>query len=398
MRARLWAYPWDILDEGPAAVMERVADAGFDEVSVAMLYHGGMLLLPHNPRRKVYFPEGGVTYFVPDRERYLDDAPGIEPQGGKALRPVASRLTQEGDPLSRICQAAAARGLATVAWVVCLHNSRLGLEDPTVTLENAFGDHYPYALCPSKRRVGVFLERLVADLSSRYELAGIELEALYHQSYPHQWSHPKEGAHRTTLDGHLLSLCFCTDCMAAATARGVNADAVRMSVCSLLHSGLGGSATGPCAEAATFTTKELDALIPEVSAYLATRTDVVTALLEKLCAASQVAIHGIIGSGLLGREHWSGIALHNWAAKCHSLTVNCYQPGSYASVKEEIAQARRQVGESSLYVGLQATWPHVDAASKLSNRVRAASAAQANGIAIYNYGLMPLRHIDWVKS
>ncbi len=388
MKARLWAYPWDILDEGPDTVMERVANAGFDEVSVAMLYHGGMLLLPHNPRRKVYFPEDGVVYFVPDSECYR----------GTSLRPIRSELTKDGDPLSQICRAAASCGLGTVAWVVCLHNGRLGLENPGVALENAFGDRYPYALCPSQPQVSTFLEGVVADLSRRYPLAGIELEALYHQNYPHDWSHPKEGSHRTALDADLLSLCFCRACLSAAAEHGVQGDSVRRAVRSVLQDRFGRDTGAVPARGAECPPDQLDTLIPDGTAYLDVRTHVVTALLKRLTAASQVPIHGIVGSGLLGRERWSGLALHEWAAVCESLTVNCYQREPHTSVEEEITEARRRVGRSALHIGLQATWPHVNAASQLSRRIATARTAQADGVAIYNYGLMPLHHIHWVKD
>lgn len=385
MRARLWAYPWDLLDEGLDAALKRVADAGIAEVSVAVLYHGGMLLLPHNPRRKVYFPEDGVAYYAPDDRFY----------GGTALKPTQSTLTKDCDPLDQICRAAASCDLETVAWVVCLHNGRLGLENPSLTLENAFGDHYPYALCPSQPDVGAFLEGVVADLSRRYPLAKIEVEALYHQRYPHDWSHPKEGTNRTQIAADLLSLCFCRACLKAGQEAGVDGAAVRQAVRSILEDQLRGE-TGSAADLST--PDQIEDLGPEGAAYIATRTRSVTNLLERLTTASEVGIHGIVGSGLLGREQWSGLALDEWATRCEGLTINCYQPGSRPSVDEEILEAGARAGESALYIGLQATWPHVTAAAQLEQRVTAARTAGADGVAIYNYGLMPLSHLAWVKG
>ena len=44
---------------------------------------------------------------------------------------------------------AASRQVAANAWMVLLHNSRLGALHPRSTVRNAFGDRYIYSLCPS---------------------------------------------------------------------------------------------------------------------------------------------------------------------------------------------------------------------------------------------------------
>jgi hypothetical protein len=387
MKARLWAYPWDIIDEDPDAVMERVADAGFDEVSVAVLYHGGMLLLPHNPRRRVYFPEDGVVYFVPDSLRYQ----------GSSLQPVVSELTRSSDVLAEICAAAASHGLTTVAWVVTLHNARFGLQYPELTLENAFGDRYPYALCPSQPQVGAFFQALVADLS-RYPLGAVELEALYHQSYPHAWSHAKEGACRTWAHAHLLSLCFCPACVAQAAGQGVDGDEVSRHVRRALDDGLREGTVRGAAKDDVESVDELGSLVPGVAGYIAARTQAVTALLDRVCAASGVPVYGMIGSGLLGNEWRAGIALPDWAARCDGLTVNCYQRRWFGTVEEEAAEARRRINGPALYIGLQATWPQVNTASDLRRRIAEVRKVPADGVAIYNYGLMPSWHLEWAKS
>ena len=61
----IWIYPWDVLDAGAETVVGELADWGFSALSVAVTYHAGRLLLPHNPRRTVYFLEDGAAYFEP---------------------------------------------------------------------------------------------------------------------------------------------------------------------------------------------------------------------------------------------------------------------------------------------------------------------------------------------
>lgn len=142
----------------------------------------------------------------------------------------------------------------------------------------------------------------------------------------------------------------------------------------------------------------LEILIPGAAAYLGMRVHSVTTLLDQVKAASSVPLHGIIGSGLVDRPWQSGIALEEWGTRCDGLTVNCYEAGPPASVEREVARMRRYTEQSSLYIGLQATQPHINTPSELSQRVEAAHRGGAKGIAIYNYGLMPLSRLGWVKN
>ena len=63
----MYVHPWDVADEGPDSVLERITSTGIRVVNLATSYHSGRYLLQHNPkRRKVYFAEEGVVYFKPD--------------------------------------------------------------------------------------------------------------------------------------------------------------------------------------------------------------------------------------------------------------------------------------------------------------------------------------------
>lgn len=69
MEFALWAYPWDLLDEGVESVAERFADIGVDEINLATNYHSVQPFLPHNPERKTFFAHAS-SYFHPDEDRY----------------------------------------------------------------------------------------------------------------------------------------------------------------------------------------------------------------------------------------------------------------------------------------------------------------------------------------
>src|SRR5437773_4023055 len=106
MYSAIWAYPWDLLDEGVDTVLGRIADAGLNGISVAAAYHSIRALCPHNPRRAVYHGEGGVVYFRPDPCHFQD----------AVLKPAVSELCSDSDPLAMICESAQNRGIPVHAW------------------------------------------------------------------------------------------------------------------------------------------------------------------------------------------------------------------------------------------------------------------------------------------
>jgi hypothetical protein len=386
MRARLWTYPWDVRDDGPEVALSRIAGAGFQELSLAAAYHGAMLFLPHNPRRRVYCLEDGVVYFRPD-ERFYRDTP---------IKPVPSNLTGPADPLAQIAGAAKGHGLDTVAWTVTLHNSRLGMRFPEYTVENAYGDRYPYALCPAQPAVRAFTRGLVADLSSRYPLSAVEVEALYYGAYPHAWTHAKEGIRRSAAHEALLSLCFCPACQAAA-APLVDAAALRERVRAYLDAEFVREVGDQAGAPDPASPGDLDRLVPGYAAYAAARTQVVSTLVQEVRSACQVPLSAIVGSGVPRRAWAFGVDPAAFASTCDSLTYTCYQPEADA-VQREASFARSLAGNKSLFVGLQALWPLARSAEDLAAKVAAARRAGAEGVSVYNYGLMPLPHLDWCRQ
>src|ERR1051325_4283332 len=137
MYSAIWAYPWDLLDEGIDTVLGRIADAGLQGISITAAYHNIRALCPHNPHRAVYHGEGGVVYFKPNLAYFKN-----------ALQPVESQLTHP-PVFDDLCNVAAKRGLKVHAWTVLHHNTRLGTANPDCTTETAFGDRYPCGPCTS---------------------------------------------------------------------------------------------------------------------------------------------------------------------------------------------------------------------------------------------------------
>ena len=148
---------------------------------MATVYHAGRFLQPRSPRRKVYFPEDGTVYFDITPSKY--DSSLIKPQ-------VSSEMAR-GDALRALQEALHERGGRLSAWVVGLHNTRIGTAYPQVTVENAFGDRYVYAMCPNNPDACMYLRLLLEDMTSKYELDAVELESFNYMGYYHEFHHEK---------------------------------------------------------------------------------------------------------------------------------------------------------------------------------------------------------------
>ena len=78
----IFVYPWDLIDAGVHVTLERIRGMAFNHISLAVSYHGGKFLLPHNPKKTVYYHPSGRVYFTPRLERY------------KTLRPVPGETSR----------------------------------------------------------------------------------------------------------------------------------------------------------------------------------------------------------------------------------------------------------------------------------------------------------------
>ena len=219
MTRSIWMGPWDLEHRDAAQVLDELQDIGLNAASLAMSYHGGRMLLPRHRSRLVYELHPGAVYFEPEGSRYA------------RLRPAVSPLATA---TAKFLRAAARRNFPVSAWTVLCHNDHLGMLHPECCIENALGDRYSYALCPSHPDVQHYILALCADVVSVPGVAGLDVEALSFMGYEHQSLHDKRGV---TLDREqisMLSLCFCEHCRAAM---GTGAEAMRQRIRSAIQTG-----------------------------------------------------------------------------------------------------------------------------------------------------------------
>jgi hypothetical protein len=257
----VYCLPADLLGEGAERVAARLRDqAGGPGLTVAACYHASRDILPHNPVYRVASMAPGAFYAV-DPSAY----PG-------ALRPVASPSAAGRDILAEACQAAEPLGLPVSAWAVLLHRDDLDDRPPEMQ-ENCFGDRFPGRLCPANPAVRDYALAMVRDLC-RYPIAALRAEALHYQGAAHGHHHERCLEDYGELARWLLGLCFCPSCTEQGSRHGADVPALAARCRAYLTAAFTAAAPARPADAPSLT----EACGPDIHAYLAARTAVVTDL------------------------------------------------------------------------------------------------------------------------
>lgn len=191
-----YVYPWDVAGDPSAAA--RIADLGVEAVALAASYHSTRAATPYHPSHRVLD--------VPHSAFYLR----VRPDAWGRLMPAGPTWTAP-DAYVQAASALEEQGVKVQAWTVLTHNSYLGTKFPDLVVRNAFGDPYPYALCPAHLDVQDYCENMVREVLTVSD--SLILEACGPMGFGHQSTHEKTaGADWSAVDADLLTLCFCTAC------------------------------------------------------------------------------------------------------------------------------------------------------------------------------------------
>lgn len=384
--AYLFCYPWDFADEGIDRLAGRARDLGVTHLAVASLYHAGYFFYPHNPRRKVHMLEDGVAYYHPDPQRY---PPGMAPQ--------VAAVSRDRDLFGDVCDAAARAGLKACSWTVLLHNSRIGLAHPELTVHNAYGDSYPHALSPGHPTAAAFARGVIGDLASRYPLDTIMLEAVDYRSRAHGGSwvgghhHERQGTHLRELEHALLDLSFNPADVAGAAAgggrtAGIDAHGLRAAVRGHLDAYLAAAPDAPAG--LPDSVEAFRRLHPALEDY------------RRLLAANEARLL----QALKQEAEPHGVRLMGPADPAIDLVM----AGAYGEPPERTAAiaraARAGLGDRQelivlLRMGFYGSAGHgtpIVTERAMIDSVRAAAGAGARAVGFYNYAEAPARCVDWI--
>jgi hypothetical protein len=209
MDTAAYVYPWDVV--GDPAAAERIAGLGLGHVVLAAVYHAVRALTPRHPRHRVVVAEHTAAYYPLSTERWEQSV----------LHPPRAPWTGGTDAFGAAVGALRASGVEVHAWVVVNHVDLPGNAEFAVV--NAYGDRYPWALCPAQDAVQEYAVGIAGDVVDLPGITGVELESLGWFGFDHLSAHDKTGGVPLTgAERYLFSLCFCDACDGAYRAGGVD--------------------------------------------------------------------------------------------------------------------------------------------------------------------------------
>jgi hypothetical protein len=384
MQVALYVHPFDLGALEAHGGLSRLRDLGVVELSMATSYHDGRWLTPWHPERRVRFLEDGCVHFRPASD-YGE------------LQPMPSSEVPAAGPsaLQQLCAAAPAVGLRVRAWTVFGHNTRLGVMHPEVTVENAFGDRYPYALCPSQPAVQQYHAAMVADLASHQGLGSIELEALGQMGIQHSSHHDKKSFQPAGLLAFALSACFCSACLATHAKLGSHGALLREQVRAFVTAQTtDADAMDPPTAARSDT--ELDAQQHHwVEAVLTVRNHTIVELATKITAVGGACARAV----QVHPDRWftgSQLSMESAAAfsQGEERVLTCYGEGPGQSEALLQHPGMQAGGEHARRLCIWPKAPQFTSDADLQRIQQLCKQHRIETIAIYHLGLLPWRTIE----
>jgi hypothetical protein len=378
----IYAYAWDIAEVGVPSFVAEAKALGLDTVTFAGSYHAGKFLRPKGKTGKVYFPEDGAAYFRVAPERY-----------GK-IKPWENSRLKQGDTLKALCEA----DIAVNAWMVLLHNTRLGTLHPSATVENAFGDRYIYSLCPSAPESREYAVALCKDVTESYPVIGLSLETPGFLPYQHGFHHEFALLKQNRWLDAQLGLCFCEHCLRGAAQHGIDAAGLRKQVARAVETYLDGDIDVPDDMAEAFWHADV---LSELGAYLRYRRETVTSLVAEIRAAVRkdgaVAVIPSVARPTAG-AWYEGTDLVALARTADAIEACFYEP-SVERIRADIFDVQRRIGGAGKLRGiLRPAWPDLQSKSSVVGAVTALRDAGIGDVAFYNYGHLRRANLAWIAD
>jgi len=379
----IYAYAWDIAEVGVPDFVAETKALGLNTVTFAGSYHAGKFIRPKGRSGKVYFPEDGTAYFRTDPRRY-----------GK-IKPLENSVVKRQDTLKALCDT----DIAVNAWMVLLHNTRLGTLHPEATVENAFGDRYVYSLCPSAPEARDYAIALCRDVTESYPVIGVSLETPGFLPYQHGFHHEFALLKPNKWLDAQLGLCFCAHCVRGAATNGIDAASLKGRIAGTVEAYLGSDFDMPDDMAEAFWLA--DVLDGELGAYLRYRCETVTSLVAEIRASvrkdATVAVIPSVARPT-GGAWYEGSDLAALARTADAVEACFYEPG-VERVRADVFDVLRRVGDAGKLRGiLRPAWPDLQSGSEVVGAVAALREAGIGDIAFYNYGHLRRASLAWIAD
>ncbi len=212
-------YAWDLADEGIERILDNLQSmTGCNSTYlIALMHHEKRPLTdyfyPHNPVRKVYYPEDSRAYWIPDPKFY-----------GR-IKPLTSarEFLQGRDWLRILIEAARKRDMKTGVELshTLVDDDRAEKEYPDCIQHDIYGKRLGKLLCFNSPDAREYVVGLFSDLVTHYDID-------YIQTCLIPFNSGRGSAHEAIrILGVTLGGCFCNSCRNAARNEGIDLDRIR---------------------------------------------------------------------------------------------------------------------------------------------------------------------------
>lgn len=383
MAHSIYAYPWTLSSAALDSRVTELSDIGLDGISLACSYHAGKFIQPRFSNQRVVFPEDGTVYFNPR----LDYA---------KLTPIVSRATEADDVLQTLT---ARNDIRVNAWTVLFHNTRLGLQHPEATVKNAFGDRYPYSLCPVNPDVQDYGRTLCQDIAQHYDVAQLLLETPGFLTYNHGYHHEFAQLPPNPWLQAWLGLCFCEHCVNGASQAGIDVAGLQQLAITRINQFLA-SPSAPSEDMCQLWIQADLVQWPELSAFLRWRCLQVTTLIEQIVEsiATDTKVRVIATTQ---KPHatafWEGTDVAALCGVADGVELPLYQPNVDAMASDADDVIRRVGSVDKLSAIVRPGWPDMHCETQLAASVEQLTAFGFSDIAFYHADMLPASNLGWLQ-
>lgn len=215
---RLFVHSWDIFDEGASRIVDFANRSYINFLNVAVSYHAGRFMLPHNPTKRVYTAEEGAVYFEPHPEEY----------SSSKIKPNRSEIYSERDVLKILMGVIDGTGIGINAWIVCFHNAVFASRYPELAIVDPYDSTDHNYICPSRAENFNYVANLILDIAKNYDISTVQLESFsFPNDVKHGYHHENFLVPVNYVTSSLFSSCYCSSCQNAASNMGINLSEIK---------------------------------------------------------------------------------------------------------------------------------------------------------------------------
>ncbi|MBV8271607.1 MAG: hypothetical protein JO067_04980 [Cupriavidus sp.] len=385
----LYSYPWDLPGTGAVDIDKlrgELDELGVRGLTLAASYHAGKFISPRGAGR-ITFPEDGAVYFSPRLYRY-----GL-------LKPLVSQVVDRRcNPFAALAQDGR---IPVDAWVVLNHNYRLGSQHPECTVQNLWGDRYPYSLCPSHPEVQGYVHALCQDVAEQGHVQGLSIESPGFMVYAHGFHHEFQQVEMNPWIDGMLGLCFCQHCMAGLHRHAIDAQGLRLRLVQRLRQYLESHAVSTCDMAVDWLLADLIS-DDDLRAMIRWRSDSVTALVASIREAlpKQISLNVI---ATCQRPHATafleGMDLRGLAHVADTIELPLYQSSAEQVEADAFDALRRMSGGTALPRAILRPGPPDTASpAQLKDTVARLTQLGVEACSFYNYGMLRARDLQSIAA